>query len=247
MSLTVPASGEFPVLEREGIAYLDSAATSQTPRSVIEAMDRYYLEARATVHRSTYPLAAEATELFEGARNRVAAFTGGSPASTIFTRNATEALNLVAWSWGRDEPRRRRPHRGDGDGAPLQHRPVADGGAGARGGARLDRHHRRRPARPRLARRGAGARAQDRRRRARLQRALHHQPAGGDRPPRARRRRDRRGRRLPGRPAHAGGRLGRRLLRLDRPQGLRPDRHRRAARPRASCSRRCRRGSAAGT
>jgi cysteine desulfurase/selenocysteine lyase len=68
---------------------------------VIEAMDRYYLEARATVHRSTYPLAAEATELFEGARNRVAAFTGGSPASTIFTRNATEALNLVAWSWGR--------------------------------------------------------------------------------------------------------------------------------------------------
>ena len=92
MSLTVPASGEFPVLEREGIAYLDSAATSQTPRSVIEAMDRYYLEARATVHRSTYPLAAEATELFEGARNRVAAFTGGSPASTIFTRNATEAL-----------------------------------------------------------------------------------------------------------------------------------------------------------
>jgi cysteine desulfurase / selenocysteine lyase len=101
MSLTVPAFGEFPVLEREGIAYLDSAATSQTPRSVIEAMDRYYLEARATVHRSTYPLAAEATELFEGARNRVAAFTGGSPASTIFTRNATEALNLVAWSWGR--------------------------------------------------------------------------------------------------------------------------------------------------
>ena len=101
MSLTVPASGEFPVLEREGIAYLDSAATSQTPRSVIEAMDRYYLEARATVHRSTYPLAAEATELFEGARNRVAAFTGGSPESTIFTRNATEALNLVAWSWGR--------------------------------------------------------------------------------------------------------------------------------------------------
>jgi cysteine desulfurase / selenocysteine lyase len=101
MSLTVPASGEFPVLEREGIAYLDSAATSQTPRSVIEAMDRYYLEARATVHRSTYALAAEATEMFEGARARVAAFTGSSPSATIFTRNATEALNLVAWSWGR--------------------------------------------------------------------------------------------------------------------------------------------------
>ena len=95
------ASGEFPVLEREGIAYLDSAATSQTPRSVIEAMDRYYLEARATVHRSTYPLAAEATELFEGARGRIAAFVGSTAGETVFTRNATEALNLVAWSWGR--------------------------------------------------------------------------------------------------------------------------------------------------
>jgi cysteine desulfurase/selenocysteine lyase len=101
MSLTVPASGEFPVLEREGIAYLDSAATSQTPRSVIEAMDRYYLEARATVHRSTYRLAAEATEMFEGARARVATFTGSTPGETVLTRNATEALNLVAWSWGR--------------------------------------------------------------------------------------------------------------------------------------------------
>ncbi len=101
MSLTVPASGEFPVLEREAIAYLDSAATSQTPRSVIEAMDRYYLEARATVHRSTYALAAEATEMFEGARDRIAAFTGSTPGETIFTRNATEAINLVAWSWGR--------------------------------------------------------------------------------------------------------------------------------------------------
>jgi cysteine desulfurase / selenocysteine lyase len=108
MSLVVPASGEFPVLEREGVAYLDSAATSQTPRGVIEAMDRYYLEARATVHRSTYALAAEATEMFEGARNRIAAFTGSTPAETIFTRNATEAINLVAWSWGRGNV-------GDGD------------------------------------------------------------------------------------------------------------------------------------
>jgi cysteine desulfurase / selenocysteine lyase len=101
MSLAVPASGEFPVLEREGIAYLDSAATSQTPRGVIEAMDRYYLEARATVHRSTYALANEATEMFEGARTRIAAFTGSTAGETVLTRNATEALNLVAWSWGR--------------------------------------------------------------------------------------------------------------------------------------------------
>ena len=101
MTLVVPAAGEFPVLEREGIAYLDSAATSQTPRAVIEAMDRYYLEARATVHRSTYALAAEATEMFEGSRTRIAAFTGSTAGETVFTRNATEAINLVAWSWGR--------------------------------------------------------------------------------------------------------------------------------------------------
>jgi cysteine desulfurase/selenocysteine lyase len=101
MTLVVPTSGEFPVLEREGLAYLDSAATSQTPRGVIEAMDRYYLESRATVHRSMYPLAAEATELFEGARSRIAAFTGSTAGETILTRNATEAINLVAWSWGR--------------------------------------------------------------------------------------------------------------------------------------------------
>jgi cysteine desulfurase/selenocysteine lyase len=101
MTLVVPTSGEFPVLEREGLAYLDSAATSQTPRGVIEAMDRYYLESRATVHRSTYALAAEATEMFEGARTRIAAFTGSTAGETVLTRNATEALNLVAWSWGR--------------------------------------------------------------------------------------------------------------------------------------------------
>ena len=101
MTLVVPTSGEFPVLERERLAYLDSAATSQTPRGVIEAMDRYYLESRATVHRSTYALAAEATEMFEGARTRIAAFTGSTAGETVFTRNATEALNLVAWSWGR--------------------------------------------------------------------------------------------------------------------------------------------------
>jgi cysteine desulfurase/selenocysteine lyase len=101
MSLAVPTGSQFPVLEREGLVYLDSAATSQTPRCVVEAMDRYYLESRATVHRSLYPLAAEATELFEGARSRVAEFAGSEPEETIFTRNATEALNLVAWSWGR--------------------------------------------------------------------------------------------------------------------------------------------------
>jgi cysteine desulfurase / selenocysteine lyase len=101
MSLTVPPATEFPVLAREGLVYLDSAATSQTPRPVIEAMDRYYTEYRASIHRGVYPLAAEATEAYETARERVAAFAGSTAGETVFTRNATEAINLVAYAWGR--------------------------------------------------------------------------------------------------------------------------------------------------
>ena len=102
MSLVLPAAAEFPVLARdEDLVYLDSAATAQTPRAVIEAMDAYYTEYRACIHRGVYPLAAQATEAYEGARDRVAAFAGSTPGETVFTRNATEALNLVAYSWGR--------------------------------------------------------------------------------------------------------------------------------------------------
>ena len=92
MSLTVPPATEFPVLAQEGLVYLDSAATSQTPRPVIEAMDRYYTEYRASIHRGVYPLAAEATEAYEGAREKVAAFAGSTAGETIFTRNGTEAI-----------------------------------------------------------------------------------------------------------------------------------------------------------
>ena len=91
---------DFPLL-RSGIAYLDSAATSQKPAAVLEAMDHYYRHSNAPIHRSVYPLAAESTELFESARERIAAFVGWDPDTTIFTRNATEAINLVAYSWGR--------------------------------------------------------------------------------------------------------------------------------------------------
>jgi cysteine desulfurase / selenocysteine lyase len=91
---------EFPALEREGLVYLDSGATSQTPRTVLDAMDDYYEHHRGTVHRSVYPLAVEATELFEGARERIARFVNWGVTETIFTRNITEALNLVAYSWG---------------------------------------------------------------------------------------------------------------------------------------------------
>ena len=101
MSLAVPPATEFPVLAQEGLVYLDSAATSQTPRPVIEAMDRYYTEYRASIHRGVYPLAAEATEAYETAREKVAAFAGSTAGETIFTANATAAINLVAYAYGR--------------------------------------------------------------------------------------------------------------------------------------------------
>jgi cysteine desulfurase/selenocysteine lyase len=96
-----PLATDFPSLQREGIVYLDSAATSQTPQPVIDAIDDYYRHHRGTVHRSVYALAAEATELFEGARDRIAAFLNWPANCTILTKNATEALNLVAYTWGR--------------------------------------------------------------------------------------------------------------------------------------------------
>jgi cysteine desulfurase/selenocysteine lyase len=100
MSLLAPTSADFPVLPHTGVAYLDSGATSQTPIPVIEAMDAYYREYRASIHRGVYPLAALATEAYETARVKVAEFAGSAPGETVFTRNATEAINLVAYSWG---------------------------------------------------------------------------------------------------------------------------------------------------
>ena len=91
--------GDFPILAGD-IAYLDSAASSQKPAAVIEAIDRYYRESNANVHRSVYELAAKATEAYEGARERIAEFVGWDSASTVFTKNVTEAINLVAYSWG---------------------------------------------------------------------------------------------------------------------------------------------------
>ena len=134
---------------------------------------------------------------------------------------------------GARERRRRRPGRRHADGAPLQPRAVADPVPAGGRGARLRAGHRRRPARHAGARRPARAPPEAGRGRARLQRARHGQPDRRDRRARARRRRARARRRRPGRPAPAGRRrrAGRRLLRLDRPQGLRADRHRRAARP----------------
>jgi cysteine desulfurase/selenocysteine lyase len=92
---------EFPVLDREGLVYLDSSATSQKPRVVIDAIEEYYARHNANIHRGVYPLAIEATELYEGGRERAAAWLGSTPKETIFTKNATEAINLVAYAWGR--------------------------------------------------------------------------------------------------------------------------------------------------
>jgi cysteine desulfurase / selenocysteine lyase len=96
---------EFPLLERriedKQVAYLDNAATSQKPASVLEAMDSFYRRSNANIHRSMHQLAAEATAFYEGGRERVAGLIGARPEETIFVRNATEAINLVRFSWGR--------------------------------------------------------------------------------------------------------------------------------------------------
>jgi cysteine desulfurase/selenocysteine lyase len=94
-ALAATRTSEFPTL-RDGLVYLDSSATSQTPQRVIDAMTRYYTDYRASVHRGIYPIAAEATDVFESARARIAAFAGWDSRTTVFTPNATGALNLVA-------------------------------------------------------------------------------------------------------------------------------------------------------
>jgi cysteine desulfurase/selenocysteine lyase len=96
---------DFPILDQEingkPLAYLDSAVTSQKPRQVLDAMTTFYQTSYANVHRGVYALAERATEGFEGARERVARFVNApSSRELIFTRNATEGLNLVAYAWG---------------------------------------------------------------------------------------------------------------------------------------------------
>jgi cysteine desulfurase/selenocysteine lyase len=95
---------DFPIFERRfggaALVYLDSGATSQKPRAVIEALAAHLSEHNANIHRGVYPLAQEADAAFESARTRIAAFTGAEPETTIFTKNATEAINLVARSYG---------------------------------------------------------------------------------------------------------------------------------------------------
>jgi hypothetical protein len=97
---------DFPILQRrirdEPLVYLDSAATSQKPSAVLEAVDDYYRTSNANVHRGVHTLASEATDLYELARQRVARFIDAAPEGIVFVRNTTEALNLVASSFARE-------------------------------------------------------------------------------------------------------------------------------------------------
>lgn len=97
---------DFPILQRQirgkPLVYLDNAASSQKPESVIQAMDDYYRQTNANVHRGVHTLSEEATTLYENARLRIARFINApSDKQVIFTRNTTESINLVAFSWGR--------------------------------------------------------------------------------------------------------------------------------------------------
>ena len=92
---------DFPIFEHHpDLVFLDSAASSQKPRAVVEATVRYYEHDHANVHRGAYGLSMRATEAYETARQRMARFLGAEADEVVFVRNATEALNLVAYAWG---------------------------------------------------------------------------------------------------------------------------------------------------
>ena len=95
---------DFPILKRKisgkQVVYLDNGATSQKPVHVIEAMKRYYENHNANIHRSVHALAEEATKIYESARENIANFINAEKEEVIFTKNATEAINLVMYSWG---------------------------------------------------------------------------------------------------------------------------------------------------
>ena len=242
---------EFPILDQQinghPFVYLDSASTSQKPLVVLEAMDTYYREYNANVHRGIYTIGERATAEYEKARAKTARLVGVADAHEIvFARNATEAINLVAYSWGRK-------HIGRGDVivltemehhanlVPWQPRP----GEGRR--PRVHPDHRRRDPAPGRVRRPARARAQAGRVHPRVEHAGHDQPDRGHDAPGPRGRRAGADRRRPGRTPRPGRHRGHRLrlLRLQRPQDARrrPDRARCGAG--ASCSRRCPRSSPA--
>ena len=215
------------------LVYLDNAATTQKPRVVLQALIDYYTGSNANVHRGVHYLSGKATDLFEAARGRIATFIGAAdPKEIIFTRNATEGINLVAQTWGRT-------HVKAGDevlisgmehhsnivpwqllctekGATLRVVPILDSGE-------LDMEAFARLLTPRTRIVAISAAVEC---------AGHSEPDRGDHPRRARGRRRGPDRRRPGGVPHARERRRARLrlLRHDRAQALRPDRHRRPLR-----------------
>jgi cysteine desulfurase/selenocysteine lyase len=97
---------DFPILKRKvhghDLVFLDSGATSQKPESVLRTMDEFYRKTNANIHRGVYEMSVEATRLVDEARKKVAGFIGARPEEVMFTRNASESMNLVMYSWGRD-------------------------------------------------------------------------------------------------------------------------------------------------
>ena len=92
---------DFPLLENRDIAYLDSGATTQKPKQVIEAIEKYYKNNNANPHRGAYSLSIEATEQYENTRTKIAEFINAKHREEIiFSKNATESLNLIAYSYG---------------------------------------------------------------------------------------------------------------------------------------------------
>ena len=94
---------DFPILENKNIAYLDSGATTQKPKQVIEAIKKFYETSNANPHRGAYGLSIEATEIYESTRTKIAKFINAKHREEIiFSKNATESLNLIAYSYGMD-------------------------------------------------------------------------------------------------------------------------------------------------
>ncbi|HLE50249.1 MAG TPA: SufS family cysteine desulfurase [Patescibacteria group bacterium] len=97
---------DFPILSRKvgdaPLVYLDSAATSQKPKQVLEAINDFYTKHNANIHRGVHTLSAEATAMVDAARGKVAKFINAKTEEVVFVRNATEGLNLIAYTWGRE-------------------------------------------------------------------------------------------------------------------------------------------------
>jgi cysteine desulfurase/selenocysteine lyase len=105
LTLATKVRADFPILHQEvhghPLVYFDNAATSQKPQAVLDTLEHYYRQDNSNVHRGIHALSARATDAYEGARDKVAAFVNAASRNEIvFTRNASEAINLVAYSWG---------------------------------------------------------------------------------------------------------------------------------------------------